>query len=63
MQPKELIEARNAHERILDDVERHNIDLLVLLVRKSSHLWVRERGSGAFLIIANGLSPVITITG
>ena len=62
-EPKEWIEAGNAHERILDHVKEHKADLLVLSVRRSSHLWLRERLSGAFYIVAHATCPVMTITG
>ena len=60
---KQWIEEGSAHARILDHVRDHQVDLLVLSVRKSSNLWLRERLSGAFDIIANAPCPVMTITG
>ena len=62
-EPKEWVEAGNAQRRILDHVKEHMADLLVLSVRKSSHLWIRERVSGAFHIVAHATCPVMTITG
>ncbi|MGH9600525.1 MAG: universal stress protein [Terracidiphilus sp.] len=59
--PKELIEAGSAHERILEHVREFKVDLLVLSVHKSSHLWLRERLSGAFHIVAHAPCPVMTI--
>jgi len=61
--PKELIEAGSAHERILEHVRKSQVDLLVLSVHKSSHLWLRERLSAAFRMIAHAPCPVMTIVG
>ncbi|MGH9604876.1 MAG: universal stress protein [Terracidiphilus sp.] len=61
--PKEFIEAGKAHERIPEHVREFKVDLLVLAVQKSSHLWLRERLSGAFGIIAHAPCPVMTILG
>lgn len=62
-EPKEWVEVGNAQTRILDHVKEHTTDLLVLSVRRSSHLWIRERVSGAFYIVANAACPVMTLTG
>jgi nucleotide-binding universal stress UspA family protein len=62
-EPKEWIESGSAHTRILEHVREHKVDLLVLSVRRSSHLWLRERLSGAFYIVAHAACPVMTITG
>ncbi|HUA98434.1 MAG TPA: universal stress protein [Terracidiphilus sp.] len=61
--PKEYIEAGSAQERILAHVREHGVDLLVLSVQKSSHLWLRGRISGVFTIIANAACPVMTLAG
>lgn len=63
MQTKEWVEAGSAHQRILEHVKEHDVDLLVLAVRKSSHIWFRERISAVFRIVANAACPVMTITG
>ena len=62
-QPEGLVEVGSAHERILEYLEESKVDLLVLSIRKSSHLWLQSRLSGAFHIIANAPCPVLTITG
>jgi nucleotide-binding universal stress UspA family protein len=62
-EPKEWVEAGNAQTQILDHVKEHKIDLLVLSVRKSSHLWIRERVSGVFYVVAHATCPVMTIAG
>jgi nucleotide-binding universal stress UspA family protein len=61
--PAGLVEVGTAHERILEYVREYSADLLVLSIRKSSHLWLQARLSGAFHIIANAPCPVLTITG
>lgn len=63
LEPKEWVAAGNAHTRILEHVKEKRADLLVLSVRRSSNLWLRERLSGAFHIVANATCPVMTITG
>ena len=61
--PKGIVEAGSAHERILEHLSEFKNDLLVLSIRKSSHLWLQSRLSGAFHIIANAPCPVFTIVG
>lgn len=61
--PSALVEVGSAHERILERLKETSADLLVLSIRKSSHLWLQSRISGAFHIIANAPCPVMTITG
>jgi nucleotide-binding universal stress UspA family protein len=60
--PAGIVEVGSAHERILEYVREFSADLLVLSIRKSSHLWLQARLSGAFHIIANATCPVLTIT-
>jgi nucleotide-binding universal stress UspA family protein len=62
-QPEGLVEVGSAHERILEYLKSSKADLLVLSIRKSSHLWLQSRLSGAFHIIANAPCPVLTIAG
>ena len=62
-QPEGLVEVGSAHERILEHLKESGADLLVLSIRKGSHLWLQSRLSGAFHIIANAPCPVLTITG
>lgn len=61
--PKAILEVGSAHERILEHLHSNSADLLVLSLRKSSHLWLQSRLSGAFQIVANAPCPVLTITG
>jgi len=57
------VEVGMAHTRILEHLRVFHNDLLVLSIRKSSHLWLQSRLSGAFHIISNAPCPVLTITG
>ena len=61
--PKGVVEVGSAHQQILEYLQKNQIDLLVLSIRKSSHLWLQSRLSGAFHIIANAPCPVMTLTG
>lgn len=61
--PNGVVEVGSAHVRILEHLNEFKNDLLVLSIRKSSHLWLQSRLSGAFHIIANAPCPVLTITG
>ncbi len=63
VEPREWIEAGAAHTRILEHAAEHKADLLVLAVHTSSHLWLRQRLSGAFYIVGHATCPVMTITG
>jgi len=56
-----VVEVGNAHEQILHHLREYCADLLVLGVRKTSHLWLESRRSGAFQIIAESPCPVMTI--
>ncbi len=61
--PRTFVETGCAHDRILEHVKNRSIDLLVLGIRKTSHLGMEMRTSGAFRLIAEALCPVLTITG
>ncbi|MDE3201944.1 MAG: universal stress protein [Acidobacteriota bacterium] len=60
--PHTFVETGDAHKRILAHVRERSIDLLVLGIRKSSHLGLEMRTSTAFHLIANAECPVLTIT-
>jgi nucleotide-binding universal stress UspA family protein len=63
LKPRALVEVGTAQSRILEQLKTNPYDLLVLSIRKSSHLWLQSRLSGAFHIIANAPCPVMTMTG
>ena len=53
----------DAHEQILHHIKERSTDLLVLGIRKTSHLGMETRTSGAFQLIVESQCPVLTITG
>lgn len=59
--PRTYVAMGNAHDRILDHIRERSIDLLVLGIRKTSHLSLEIRTSQAFRIIADADCPVLTI--
>jgi nucleotide-binding universal stress UspA family protein len=59
--PRTFVEVGSAHDRILEHIREHSIDLLVLGIRKASHLGMEMRTSGAFRIIVGAECPVLTI--
>ena len=61
--PRSFVEVGNAHQQILEHIRERSIDLLVLGVRKSSHLGIERRTSGAFQLVIHAACPVLTIVG
>ena len=62
--PRGVVEVGgDAPARILDHLREHSIDLLVLSLRRSSHLRLESLVSDAFHIIADAPCPVLTILG
>jgi len=59
--PRTFVAVGKAHDRILEHIRERSIDLLVLGIRKTSHLSMEMRTSGAFRIIVNAACPVLTI--
>lgn len=59
--PKTYVAVGNAHDQILEHIRERSIDLLVLGIRKTSHLGMEMRTSGAFRIIVDAECPVLTI--
>lgn len=60
--PQAFVEVGNAHDRIFEHIQKRNIDLLVLGIRKSLHLGFEMRTSGAYRLLADAPCPVLTIT-
>jgi nucleotide-binding universal stress UspA family protein len=56
-----FVEVGNAHRRILQHIKEHDVDLLVLGLRKASHLGIETRTSQAFQLIVDATCPVLTI--
>lgn len=61
--PHTFVEVGSAHQKILDHIREHKIDLLVLGVHRSSHLGLEMRTSGVFRMIADAPCPVLTVMG
>ncbi len=61
--PRSFVAVGDAHEQILQHIKQRSTDLLILGIRKRSHLGMETRGSGAFRLIVNSQCPVLTITG
>ena len=59
--PRTFVDVGNAHDRILEHISERSIDLLVLGIRRTSHLSMEMRTSGAFRIIVDAACPVLTI--
>jgi nucleotide-binding universal stress UspA family protein len=59
--PKTFVAVGKAHDKILEHIREHSIDLLVLGIRKTSYLSMEMRTSGAFRIIVDAECPVLTI--
>lgn len=62
-EPRSVIATGTAHMRILEHIRENAIDLLVLSLHQSSHLWLESRLSGAFHIISAATCPVLTVVG
>ncbi|MGA8619822.1 MAG: universal stress protein [Candidatus Sulfotelmatobacter sp.] len=59
--PRSFVEVGNAHVQILRHIEEYGVDLLVLGIRKSAHVWTGCRETGAFHIVAHAPCPVMTV--
>jgi hypothetical protein len=59
--PRTFVEIGSAHRRIIEHVGGDSIDLLVLSIRRTSHLRMEMRTSGVFQIIVDAECPVLTI--
>ncbi len=57
-----FVEVGGAHEQILAHIKDRSIDLLVLGIKKTSHLGLWSRSSGAFQLIVHAACPVLTVT-
>jgi nucleotide-binding universal stress UspA family protein len=59
--PKTFVAIGGAHDRIIEHIRDNSIDLLVLSIRRASHLMMEMRTSGVFRIIVDAECPVLTI--
>lgn len=56
-----FVDTGNAHGKIREHIKQHNNDLLVIGMRKSSHLDLIIRTSPAFQLVVESPCPVLTI--
>lgn len=61
--PQTFIDIGSVPKRIEDHIKNRAIDLLVLGVKKSSHIGLEMRTSRAFQIVVDAECPVLTVTG
>lgn len=61
--PHTFVEIGEAHRKVLQHIQERSIDLLVLGIRKTSHLGLEMRTSQAFRLIVDAPCPVLTVTG
>ncbi len=59
--PKTYVALGEAHDKIIEHIRERSIELLVLGIRKTSHISMEMRTSGAFRIIVDAPCPVLTI--
>jgi len=59
--PRTYVATGGAHDKILEHIKERSIELLVLGIRKTSHIGMEMRKSGAFRIIVDAPCPVLTI--
>ncbi|HKV81422.1 MAG TPA: universal stress protein [Candidatus Sulfotelmatobacter sp.] len=59
--PRSFVEVGNAHVQILRHIEEYQVDLVVLGIRRSTHVWTSSRTSGVFHLIAHSPRPVLTV--
>jgi nucleotide-binding universal stress UspA family protein len=60
-QPATFVSVGKPHREILKHIEEREIDLLVLGLRRNTHLGMQNLTSGAFPIIVKAKCPVITV--
>jgi nucleotide-binding universal stress UspA family protein len=60
-EPHTFVSVGHPHTEILNHVSQREIDLLVLGLRRNTHLGMQNRTSGAFPIIVKAKCPVITV--
>jgi nucleotide-binding universal stress UspA family protein len=59
--PSTYVAVGGAHDKIIEHIRERSIELLVLGIRKTSHISMEMRTSGAFRIIVDAPCPVLTI--
>ncbi|MGD0893460.1 MAG: TSUP family transporter [Terracidiphilus sp.] len=59
--PRTYVAVGSAHDQIIEHIRERSIDLLVLGIRRTSHISMEMRTSGAFRIIVDAPCPVLTL--
>lgn len=59
--PRTFVSVGQPHTEILNHVTEREIDLLILGLRRNTHLGMQNRTSGAFPIIVEAKCPVVTV--
>jgi len=60
-EPRTFVSVGNPQSEILKHIDDREIDLLVMGLRRNTHLGMQNRTSGAFQIIVEASCPVITV--
>jgi len=60
-EPHTFVSVGQPHTEILNHIREREIDLLILGLRRNTHLGMQNRTSGAFPIIVRAKCPVITV--
>ena len=60
-QPHTFVSVGKPHSAILKHLDEREIDLLILGLRRDTHLGMQNRTSGAFPIIVKAKCPVVTV--
>jgi nucleotide-binding universal stress UspA family protein len=60
-EPHTFVSVGQPHTEILNHISEREIDLLILGLRRNTHLGMQNRTSGAFPIIVKAKCPVITV--
>jgi nucleotide-binding universal stress UspA family protein len=60
-EPRTFVSVGNPQSEILKHIDDHEIDLLIMGLRRNAHLGMQNRTFGAFPIIVEASCPVITV--
>jgi nucleotide-binding universal stress UspA family protein len=60
-EPHSFVSVGHPHVKILRHIEERQIDLLILGLRRNTHLGMQNRTSGVFPIIVEAKCPVVTV--
>lgn len=60
-EPRTFVSVGNPQSEILKHIDDHEIDLLIMGLRRNAHLGMQNRTFGAFPIIVEASCPVIAV--